>query len=163
MSSFLRTTSCVLLLSGCTVGKREATPYKSWRLSFSAPKIHNLDRGSAMKLHWIMILTALLTACNESKSTMTNGPATVEVTLHTPIAEVIDRSTTKFNQERMKKLELCWYKIDKSASDKDLPDALIKNATNTLTLKKVTNITIVIDDKNWQQCRKHRHHPKGPS
>lgn len=100
-----------------------------------------------MKLHWIMIFTALLTACNESKSTMTNGPATVEVTLHTPIAEVIDRSTTKFNQECMKELELCWYKIDKSANDKDLPDALIKNATSELTLKKATNITIVIDEK----------------
>lgn len=37
MNSFLRTTICAFLLSGCTSANSQSMPYKSWYLGFSAP------------------------------------------------------------------------------------------------------------------------------
>lgn len=37
MRSFLRSTICAFLLSGCTYANSEPMPYKSWYLGFSAP------------------------------------------------------------------------------------------------------------------------------
>jgi hypothetical protein len=99
-----------------------------------------------MKLHWLIISCVFLTACNDSESNMTNKTAPIEVTLHAPIQDILSNSTAEFSQECMRDLGLCWYKIDKSANDKNLPDAVIKSTASTLNLPQATNITIVIDE-----------------
>ncbi|MCO8314277.1 hypothetical protein [Pseudomonas mandelii] len=78
---------------------------------------------------------------------MKNKIAPIEITLHAPIQNILDSSTTEFSQECMKDLELCWYKIDRSANDQNLPDVLVKNATSTIDIEKATNITIAIDER----------------
>ncbi|MHC8394786.1 hypothetical protein ACYZT8_14200 [Pseudomonas sp. LB3P93] len=72
----------------------------------------------------------------------------IEITLHAPIQKTIEGSTFEFSKECMNDLELCWYKIQKSANDKNLPDTIVKNSASALSIEKTTNITIVIDERS---------------
>lgn len=77
---------------------------------------------------------------------MTSDTPPIEIVLRAPIQETIENSAVKFSQECMKDLKLCWYRVKKSANDKELPNVLIKNASSTLSIEKITNITTVIDE-----------------
>ncbi|MDR6915534.1 hypothetical protein J2X66_002402 [Pseudomonas sp. 3296] len=78
---------------------------------------------------------------------MTNKTAPIEIAIHSPTKGIVDLSNNEFSQQCMKDLGLCWYKIDKSANDKNLPDVLVKNGSNSLSLSQLTNITIVTDER----------------
>lgn len=99
-----------------------------------------------MRLCWLIISLTLLAACNQSDSDMTNKTPPIEITLNSPIQEAIDSNSNSFSKECLTDQELCWYKSDKSANDKNLSDVVIKHAKTTLNIEKATNITIVIDE-----------------
>ncbi|MGE1156017.1 hypothetical protein [Pseudomonas kitaguniensis] len=100
-----------------------------------------------MKNYWAFILFVFLAGCNESGSDMTEKKALVRVELHKSIQETLDGSPIEFSKECMAGLNLCWYKINKSASDVNLPGVVVKNSNGTLDLKNATDITIVVDDR----------------
>lgn len=100
-----------------------------------------------MKALWAITLFILLSACDNSESTMTKTPPNIEVILGAPIAETIDKSPIKFSQECLKHLNLCWYKIKRSANEKNLPSAQIRYGSDTTKLEYVTHISTVIDGK----------------
>jgi hypothetical protein len=99
-----------------------------------------------MKPLWLIIFCLLLTACNDSESNMTNITTPVEIVFNSPIKNLLDTSDNEFSPQCMKDLELCWYKIEKSANDKNLPNAVVKNGSSSLNLKQITNITIFVDE-----------------
>lgn len=104
-----------------------------------------------MKFHWLIILCIFLAACNDSESNMTNKTATIEIAFNAPIQNLLDNSQNKFSPQCMKDLELCWYKIERSANDKNLPNALIKNGSSSLELQQVTDVTIFVDERVGNQ------------
>lgn len=100
-----------------------------------------------MRLYLLLISLSLLAACDHSDSNMTNKIPAFEISLDSPMQEIIDNNENKFSKECMKDLDLCWYKFDKSANSKKLPDVVIKYAETTLKIEEVTNITIVTNER----------------
>lgn len=100
-----------------------------------------------MKLNFALILLIFLTACNDNGSAKMNNISPIEIQLHSPIKSTIEKSPIEFSKECMSELELCWYKIDKSANDKNLPTIAVKNIASTLTVDQITGISILIDER----------------
>ncbi|MPQ86639.1 hypothetical protein F0170_23240 [Pseudomonas sp. MAFF 730085] len=61
--------------------------------------------------------------------------------------ETIANSAEKFSKECMKNLGLCWYKIRRSANEKDLPSVTIQSAGSKISFQHAIGVTVVIDDK----------------
>jgi len=100
-----------------------------------------------MKAYWLIIACTFLSACNDSESNMTNKTPPIEINLYSSVKNTVDVSDNGFSRQCMKDLDLCWYKIDKSANDKNLPDATVKNGSSSLSLSQLTNITIAVDER----------------
>ncbi|MHC8386633.1 hypothetical protein ACYZTM_00900 [Pseudomonas sp. MDT2-39-1] len=104
-----------------------------------------------MKFNWLIIACVFLSACNDSDSNMNNKIPPTEITLNATIQNTLDKNSNKFSSACMKDLELCWYKINKSANDKCLPDTIITTDSSSLHLNQTTNITIVVDERVGNQ------------
>lgn len=91
---------------------------------------------------FVLLITA---ACDNDQYAMDKDSDTLQLSMHTPINEITTKSPIVFKTECMQELELCWYKIDRSANSTELPSIIISNFADTLILPQVTSITMLID------------------
>ncbi|PHN20915.1 hypothetical protein AO240_11760 [Pseudomonas sp. ICMP 460] len=101
----------------------------------------------AMKSLWFIVIFIFLNGCNDRESTVTVHNANVELALHVSAQETIANSAEKFSKECMKNLGLCWYKIRRSANEKDLPSVTIQSADGKISFQHAIGVTVVVDDK----------------
>src|SRR5689334_17879793 len=103
-----------------------------------------------MKPLWIAVLL-LLSACNDSSSElehrMANQPPIIELKLLESIKDNLEKSPITFSDSCMSELDVCWYKVERSANDANLPTVKVNNADLSLTLENAVNIAIVADKR----------------
>lgn len=95
----------------------------------------------------LVVIMLLVGGCDDSSnlaksSIMTTQPITIDIELLTPIENITARPSNPFTESCMDQLNMCWYKIQKSANDTDLPTINIKNNNSILSLEHVINTTI---------------------
>jgi hypothetical protein len=98
----------------------------------------------------LIVILLLIGGCDEvSKSaedpTMTNQSATIEVELLTPINKITTHTPSPFTESCMPQVNICWYKIQKSANDSDLPTINVKNNGSILSLDHAVSTTIALN------------------
>ncbi|MCU1747894.1 hypothetical protein [Pseudomonas sp. 6D_7.1_Bac1] len=103
-----------------------------------------------MKPLWIAVLL-LLSACNDSSSElehrMANQPPIIELKLLESIKDNLEKSPVTFSDSCMSELDVCWYKVERSANDANLPTVKVSNADLSLTLENAVNIAVVADKR----------------
>ncbi|MGY2293344.1 hypothetical protein ACW9H6_26825 [Pseudomonas sp. SDO528_S397] len=105
------------------------------------------SRTKTIKSFWVLLAFIFLAGCNDSGSNTEKTISTIQLSINTSIQENIDHSAITFPKDCIKKLSLCWYEFSKSANESLLPEVAIKTAASSLTLKQVTNITMLIDKR----------------
>ncbi len=101
----------------------------------------------AMRLLWLIVVFVMSSGCKQDESSVAAHNASVELALRAPVQKAITNSAVKFSKECMVNLGLCWYRIGRSANEKDLPSVTIKSADSTLGFQNVTDVTLVVDDQ----------------
>lgn len=98
----------------------------------------------------LVIILLLLNGCDERRNpveavTMTNQSEIIEIELLTSIKTITTRTPTPFTESCMPQVNVCWYKIEKSANDTDLPTINVKNNGSSLDLEHAINTTIALN------------------
>jgi hypothetical protein len=95
---------------------------------------------------YCFVLFFLLSACGDARDigsgSMTGKKSTIEIQLQEDINTLLTASPVKFSEECMSQVNMCWYKIDKSFGDVDLPSVKVNGA---LILDDVAAVSIAID------------------
>ncbi len=100
-----------------------------------------------MKSLWFVTVFIFLSGCDNNESKMTVNNSNVELSLYAPAQETINNSAVRFSKECMENLGVCWYKIRRSANEKDLPSVTIQSAGSKISFQHAIGVTVVIDDK----------------
>jgi hypothetical protein len=98
----------------------------------------------------LIAILILISGCDEASNsteppTMTNHSEIIEIELLSPIKTITAHTPIPFTESCMPQVNICWYKIQKSANDTDLPTINVKNNGNILSLEQVVNITVALD------------------
>ncbi|MDI3356284.1 hypothetical protein MO767_18285 [Pseudomonas sp. UYIF39] len=101
---------------------------------------------------FLLTIFFILAGCNESQSalehpSMTNQSQTIEVKFLAPLKNTTTTSPTPFTESCLSQVDVCWYKIQKSANDKNLPTLNVTVNERALTLEQAVNTSIVVDKK----------------
>ncbi|MGY2293343.1 hypothetical protein ACW9H6_26830 [Pseudomonas sp. SDO528_S397] len=131
---------------------RPFRPSKNRTTTMSTRDIHHVS-GSTQLIKWLWLASVfvLLAGCNNNDSSTVNSSTHIDLALHAPIQEIIKHNKIAFSKECIKRINMCWYKFNRSANGKNLPYATIKSNETTLTLQDVTSVTIVIDGRMGQE------------
>jgi hypothetical protein len=98
----------------------------------------------------LMAILILISGCDEASNsteppTMTNQSEIIEIELLSPIKTITARTPIPFTESCMPQVNICWYKIQKSANDTDLPTINVKNNGSILSLEQAVNTTVALD------------------
>lgn len=94
----------------------------------------------------IVLFFFLLSACGDAKDTRSNNmvgtTAVIGIQLSEAMTKVLSESPVEFRKECLSQVNMCWYKISRSASDADLPAVLVNKS---LKIEHVTDVKMSID------------------
>lgn len=103
-----------------------------------------------MKPYWLL-LAIFLSACDDvddiGSTNMKAQHPVIEMQLHESIEKLIATSPLPLVPSCLKEVGMCWYEIDRSAGDPNLPTVVIRNGGQSLQLDHVFHITTVIDNQ----------------
>lgn len=94
----------------------------------------------------LFLLFLFVGACGDvgdsgSKTMSGNGPS-IQIQMQKNASDLVAASPVQFSEECMSEVNMCWYKIEKSFGDSDLPTVVVNQ---TLTLEHVAGINIAVD------------------
>lgn len=107
---------------------------------------------SAVKCIFLLLITLILTACNEGQSLSAEeaerpATTTVKIALDQPITALIESSPLPFDKDCLQPVRMCWYEIKKRFAEQDLPAVEIsQNGSNLLQLEDVGRISVVVEE-----------------
>ncbi|PMW08402.1 hypothetical protein C1X50_01480 [Pseudomonas sp. MPR-TSA4] len=97
----------------------------------------------------LIAILILISGCddvsNSTETPMTNQSEIIEIELLSSIKNITKNTPTPFTESCMPQVNICWYKIQKSANDTDLPTINLKNNGSILSLEQAVNITVALD------------------
>ncbi|PMW85166.1 hypothetical protein C1X32_22245, partial [Pseudomonas sp. GW460-12-1-14-LB3] len=97
----------------------------------------------------LIAILILISGCddvsNSTETPMTNQSEIIEIELLSSIKNITKNTPTPFTESCMPQVNICWYKIQKSANDTDLPTINVKNNGSILSLEQAVNITVALD------------------
>lgn len=98
----------------------------------------------------LIFILLLISGCDKASNstetpTMTNHSEIIEIELLSPIKTITAHTPIPFTESCMPQVNICWYKIQKSANDTDLPTINVKNNGSILSLEQAVNITVALD------------------
>lgn len=73
---------------------------------------------------------------------MAGTTAVIEIKLSEAMTKVLSESPVEFRKECMPQVNMCWYKISKSAADAGLPTVIVNKS---LKIEHVTDVKTSID------------------
>lgn len=103
-------------------------------------------RGRAVMGGFCLLTLALLGGCDGQDAAPAVAHPVVEIALYEPIAQVLARSPLPFSKDCLKPVRMCWYEIERSSNDKNLPVVLIGGGEHGLRIEQVSDISTVIDE-----------------
>ncbi|MEG2568951.1 MAG: hypothetical protein RSA84_22370, partial [Acinetobacter sp.] len=95
---------------------------------------------------FLFLLFLLIGACGDtsdkSVGSANEKSSTVEIQMQADASSVVAASPLTFSEACMSVVNMCWYEIEKSFGDSDLPTVIVNKS---LSLEHVANINITVD------------------
>lgn len=114
-------------------------------------EIKSISSGAQRVTKRILLSVWLLLAgCDDNQSAhersiIDNAAKPIEMTFFSPVSNLTAGSPVPFAESCMSQIGVCFYKIQRSANDKDLPTLNVVVNDRSLRLEQAINITVMAD------------------